>query len=51
MPPPEDPAVVDKSHEVVDTLHGIFGSHPGKRPGMASHNYPQHPNHLSYLSN
>ncbi|KAI2830847.1 hypothetical protein CBS147320_6623 [Aspergillus niger] len=35
MPPPEDPAVVDKSHEVVDTLHGIFGSHPGKRPAHA----------------
>ncbi|KAL3262727.1 hypothetical protein ABHI18_002475 [Aspergillus niger] len=35
MPPPEDPAVVDKSHEIVDTLHGIFGSHPGKRPARA----------------
>ncbi|GLA02971.1 hypothetical protein AnigIFM60653_002542 [Aspergillus niger] len=35
MPPPEDPAVVEMSHEIVDTLHGIFGSHPGKRPAHA----------------
>ncbi|PYI00032.1 heme-dependent catalase [Aspergillus ellipticus CBS 707.79] len=35
MPLPTDPAVVATSHDLVDTLHGIFGPHPGKRPAHA----------------
>ncbi|GKZ28248.1 hypothetical protein AbraIFM66950_000060 [Aspergillus brasiliensis] len=31
MPLLEAPAVVETSYEVVDTLHGIFSPHPGKR--------------------
>jgi catalase len=35
MPLPADPAVVKTSQGLVDTLHGIFGPHPGFRPAHA----------------
>ena len=33
MPLPADEQVLATSKGLVDTLHGIFGPHPGFRPG------------------
>ncbi|KAM0332469.1 hypothetical protein ACHAQA_002750 [Verticillium albo-atrum] len=35
MPLPTDPKVVETSQGLLDTLHGIFGPHPGIRPAHA----------------
>ncbi|OOF90588.1 hypothetical protein ASPCADRAFT_510755 [Aspergillus carbonarius ITEM 5010] len=53
MPLPTDPAIIETSQGLVDVLHGLFGSHPGQRPGKRtppkqpnSHRYPLTPSEV-----